>query len=113
MMRVTLGPVAVVLALITGALSLVFGDFDRAESELRNFYTQVGAADFVAAQKSIDEAIRLWPSNARFYGWRGYCASQVLPSQCPLDDKPLDEKSLEKVRQAAADYRHAMELNSR
>ena len=72
----TLGRVAVVLALVLGAVSLVFGDYDRAESDVRRFYAQVAAADFRQARQTIDEAIRLWPSNARYYGWRGYVASR-------------------------------------
>jgi tetratricopeptide (TPR) repeat protein len=111
--QLTLGRVAVALALIVAALSLVFGDYDRAESNLRHFYTQVAAADFVHARQSIDEAVRLWPSNARFYGWRGYVASQELPSQCPAAGRALDAKTLDQARQAAADYQHALGLNSR
>jgi tetratricopeptide (TPR) repeat protein len=111
--HVTLGRLAVGLALVLGAVSLVFGDYDRAESDVRRFYAQVAAADFRQAKQTIDEAIRLWPSNARYYGWRGYAASQELPSQCPAHGVPLDAKTLEQVRQAAADYRHALELNSR
>jgi len=111
--HLTLGRAAVVLALAVAAVSLVFGDYDRAESSLRKFYGQVAAADFRQARQSIDEAIRLWPSNARYYGWRGYVASQELPSQCPAHNAPLDAKTLEQARQAAADYQHALELNSR
>jgi tetratricopeptide (TPR) repeat protein len=98
-----------VLALAVAAISLAFGDYDRAESDVWKFYSQVAAADFRQARKSIDEAIRLWPSNARYYGWRGYVASQDLPSQCGASDA----QALEQVRQAAADYRHALKLNSR
>jgi len=109
----TLGRVAIVLALAAGAVSLTFGDYDRAEARLSSFYSQVEKADFKAAGKSIDEAVRLWPSNARYYTWRGYAASQELPSQCPAHGAPLGPKTLEQVRQAAADYRHALELNNR
>jgi tetratricopeptide (TPR) repeat protein len=105
--------VAIVLALAAGAVSLTLGDYDRAEARLRTFYPQVEKADFKAARKSIDEAVRLWPSNARYYTWRGYAASQELPSQCPAHGAPLDAKTLEQVRAAAADYRRALELNSR
>jgi tetratricopeptide (TPR) repeat protein len=112
MRYVTLGRVAVFLALAVAAVSLVFGGYDRAESNLRSFYAQVSAADFRQARQSIDEAIRLWPSNARYYGWRGYVASQELPSQCS-HNVPLDAKTLEQVRQAAADYQQALALNGR
>jgi tetratricopeptide (TPR) repeat protein len=110
---VTLNRVAVVLGLATAALSLVFGDYDRADGHLRAFYSQVAAADFAHARQSIEDAIRLWPSNARYYGWRGYVASQELPSQCPAHGSSLDAKTLEQLRQAAADYRHALALNGR
>jgi tetratricopeptide (TPR) repeat protein len=109
----TLGRVAIVLALGTGAVSLTFGDHEQAEASLRTFYAQVEAADFKAAGKSIDEAVHLWPSNARYYAWRGYAASQELPSQCPKRGARLDGKTLEQARRAAADYRHALELNDR
>jgi tetratricopeptide (TPR) repeat protein len=111
--HITLGRVAVVLALVVAALSLLFGDYDRAETDVRKFYAQVAAADFKNARQTIDEAIRLWPSNARYYGWRGYAASQELPSQCPAHGVPLDAKTVEQVRQAATDYRHALEQNGR
>lgn len=111
-MRVTLGRVAIVLGLAGGAASLVLGDHDRAEASLSTFYARVEKADFRAARKYIDEAVRLWPTNARYYAWRGYAASQELPSQCP-HGAPLDTRTLEEVRQAAADYQHALELNGR
>jgi len=111
--RVTLGGVAVVVAVAGGALSLTFGDCDGAESNLRTFYSRVEAADFSGAMKSIDEAVRLWPSNARYYSWRGYATSQELPGECPARSASLDAKTLEQVRQAAADYRHALGLNGR
>ena len=109
MKHVTLGRVAAVLALATAALSFVFGDYDRAEAELRKFYTQVAAADFLHARQSIDEAVRLWPSNARYYAWRRYCVSQELPSQC----RTADAHARELAAPAAADYRHALQLNDR
>jgi len=52
-------------------------------------------------------------SNARYYAWRGYAASQEFPSQCPAHSAPLHPKTLEEVRQAAADYRYALGLNGR
>jgi tetratricopeptide (TPR) repeat protein len=107
--HVTLVRVAVVLALVAATLSLVFGDYDRAEADLRAFYSQVAAADFVHARQSIDEAIRLWPSNARYHAWRGYCLSQELPSQCGA----MDAKARELATQAAAEYRRALQLNDR
>lgn len=113
MKRLTLGRVAVGLALAAGAVSLTFGDHDRAEASLGAFYSQVEKANFAAARKNIDEAVRLWPSNARYYAWRGYAASQELPSQCLAHGAPLDNRTLERARQAAADYRYALQLNTR
>jgi tetratricopeptide (TPR) repeat protein len=113
MKHVTLGRIAVILALAVVAISLVFGDYDRAESDLRKFYAQVAKAEFRQARQTIDEAIGLWPANARYYGWRGYVASQELPSQCPAHRAAIDAQMLEQVRTAARDYRYALELNSR
>ena len=113
MRHITLGRVSAVVALATGTGSFVLGDYHRAESNVRMFYAQVASADFRQARQSIDEAIRLWPSNARSYGWRGYLAGQELPNQCPSHGEPLDANVLERIRQAAADYRHALELNGR
>jgi len=111
-LRVTLGRVAIVLGLAGGAVSLMLGDHDRAEASLSTFYARVEKADFRGARKSIDEAVRLWPTSARYYAWRGYAASQELPSQCP-HGASLDAEALEEVRRAAADYRRALELNGR
>jgi tetratricopeptide (TPR) repeat protein len=105
--------VAIVLAIAAGVSSFVFVDYDRAEARLGTFYAQVEKGDFKAARNTIDEAMQLWPSNARYYTWRGYAASQELPSQCPVHKVPLETKTLEEVRQAAADYRHSLELNNR
>lgn len=113
MKHVTLGRVAAVLALAAVAVSLAFGDHDQAEAGLSRFYSQVEKADFKAARKSIDDAVRLWPSNARFWAWRGYAGSQELPSQCPARSAPLNPVTRERVQQAAADYKHALELNRR
>jgi tetratricopeptide (TPR) repeat protein len=113
MKQFTLDRVAVALAVVVGAGSLMLGDYNRAESHLRKFYAQVAREDFRQANKSITEAIQRWPSNARYYGWRGFLRSQELPSQCPAHGEPLTPKTLQQVRQAAEDYAHALRLNSR
>lgn len=113
MKLLTLGRTAIVLALATAALSLVSGDHDQAETSVGAFYSRVQKADFEGARKSIEEAIRLWPANARYYAWRGYAASQELPSQCPAHGIALNARTREQVQSAAADYRHALELNGR
>jgi tetratricopeptide (TPR) repeat protein len=109
----SLPQVAIILAFVGGALSLVFHNYDEAESNVRKFYTQIAVADFRGARQAIDEAIRLWPSNARYYGWRAYCISQELPSQCPTRSAPLNAKTLARIKSATSDYRHVLELNSR
>jgi tetratricopeptide (TPR) repeat protein len=98
-----------VLALAGIAASFVFGDYDSAESNLKSFYSEMAKADFASANRSINEAIRLWPSNARYHSWRGYALSQNLPSQCPAPDS----KTREAAAQAIAEYRRALQLNPR
>jgi Flp pilus assembly protein TadD len=71
------------------------------------------AANFVAARRSIDEAVRLWPGNARYYTWRGYAISQNLPSQCPRAGTALGAADRQAAQEAISDYRHALELNGR
>ncbi len=107
MKRVRLQHVAIALAVAGIALGLKLGDYDLAETKLSAFYARMEAADFPGARRVIDEAVRLWPSNARYHGWRGYVASQTLPSQCPA------RGGLDQIRAAAADFRRALELNGR
>ena len=106
----SLRPMTMVLGLAGIAVSFVFADYDRAESNLKTFYAQMANADFDAATHNIDEAIRLWPSNARYHSWRGYVLSQSLPSQCAT----LNWRIGGKVAQTAAgEYRRALQLNGR
>ena len=110
-------PIAIVLATLVVVLSFVVGDYDRADSDLKTFYGQILATDFAGARKSIDEAIRLWPGNARYYAWSGYCASQKLPPQCPRTvhgmDSAMTAVDQQSARRAIDDYRQALHLNSR
>jgi tetratricopeptide (TPR) repeat protein len=94
-------------------LHFVMGDYDEADARLRTFYSQMVAADFAGARRSIDDAIRLWPGNARYYTWRGYVTSQKLPSQCPRSQAPMAQADRQAASEAIADYRHALELNAR
>jgi len=110
---ISLRHISIAVAVAGGATAFLAGDFDRAEEHLKTFYTKIQAADFKAARASIDEAVRLWPSNARYHTWRGYVNSQQLPSQCSYGGPKLEEKVLEQVRTAAADYQRALALNSR
>jgi tetratricopeptide (TPR) repeat protein len=112
-----LKPVAVVLASVTAVFCLVVGSYDKADSSLSNFYSQMLRADFSGARKSIDHAIYLWPANARYYCWRGYLTSQNLPPTCPRSTHgigtPLERGDQSTVEAAIEDYRHALALNSR
>ncbi len=110
-------PIALALAAVVLILSLGVGDYDRADSYLKTFYGQILAADFVGARKSIDEAIGLWPGNARYYTWSAYCASQKLPPQCPRCfhgmGSAMSGADQQSTRRAIDDYRHGLQLNSR
>jgi tetratricopeptide (TPR) repeat protein len=112
-----LKPIALALAAVVLVLSLAVGDYDRSDSNLKTFYGQMLAADFAGARKSIDEAIRLWPGNSRYYAWSAYCASQKLPPQCPRCfhgmDSAMSGADQQSARRAIDDYRHALQLNSR
>jgi tetratricopeptide (TPR) repeat protein len=110
----TMRTVTLMLALAVVVLHFFFiADYDRADDKLRSFYSQMVAADFGGARASIDEAIRLWPGNARYYTWRGYAISQNLPPQCPRAGGALAAADREAAREAIADYRHALQLNAR
>jgi tetratricopeptide (TPR) repeat protein len=110
-------PIAIAVAGLVLILQWPFRKYDRADAKLGEFYSQVASANFGAARESIDEAIRLWPSNARYYGWRAYCTGQQLPSQCPRHSKSgdpaLGDLNKQLAQEAAEDYRHSLELNSR
>lgn len=110
-------PVAITVAAIVLVLQWPFIEHERADAKLEDFYSQMTAARFGDARESIGEAIRLWPSNARYYSWRAYCTSQQLPSQCPRHQQNLRASVEEEARQlaqdAAKDYRHSLELNIR
>jgi len=87
----------------------------RADDELGDFYSRMASADFVAARESIDDAIRLWPSNARYHGWRAYWDSQQLPSRCSrtTQSKKADLSSVDQqsTEEATTEYRSALALN--
>ena len=110
-------PVACVVFVVVLALQIPFYNFIRANNKLSDFYSQVTAANFVAARESIDEAIRLWPWNSRYYGWRAYVGSQKLPSQCTKhsenNSRSLIDAETKQALAAVADYRKSLELNSR
>jgi len=113
----TMRPIAIGLAAIVLALQWPFLQHERADAKLANFYSQMAAARFGEARESIDEAIRLWPSNARYYSWRAYCESQQLPSQCPRrrqnGSAALSEEDHQSASEAAGDYRRSLLLSNR
>jgi tetratricopeptide (TPR) repeat protein len=89
------------------------GDHRKAEEDLGSFYSFMLKVDFPAAGKSIEEAVRLWPENSRYYTWRAYWKSQNLPPQCLRIGSALDSAGASAASDAAADYRKALELNPR
>jgi tetratricopeptide (TPR) repeat protein len=105
---------ALAVAMAVLSLHFVTGDHTLAEAQVRDFYLHMQAADFAAAQRSIDEAVRLWPGNFRYHAWRGYWRSQNLPSQCPQGadaGSGLNRAALASATQAVADYQTALALN--
>jgi Tfp pilus assembly protein PilF len=110
-------PVAIAAVLVVLAFQWPYWRYSRANSKLSDFYSQVASANFTAARDSIDEAIRLWPWNGRYYGWRAYVTSQELPSEClrrPHNEVlSLDNRDRQAAQDAAADYRHALQFNGR
>lgn len=110
-------PIAVAVGILAVMFRFYIGNYDQADAKLEAFYKETLSADFSAARKSIDEAINLWPSNARYYGWRGYNLSQKLPSQCLHamngTGAVLKAEDQSAIRLAIQDYRRALELNSR
>ena len=110
-------PVAIAVAVIVLIFQWPCYQYDRADAKLSDYYSQVISANFIAARESIDEAIRLWPWNARYYGWRAYIASQQLPSQCPRHTNGggagLSDQEKTSAQEAAEDYRHSLQLDGR
>jgi len=107
-------PIAVGFSIFTVALCFYVGDLNQADARLGAFYTQVLSADFAGAHDSMDQAIRLWPSNARYYDWRGYVICQNLPPHCSHGFRAaLSAGDRSAALLAVADYRKALELNGR
>lgn len=106
-----LKPIVLALAGFTIIFEFILGDYSRADSDLQSFYTDMLSADFASAGASIDEAIRLWPSNGRYYDWRGYLASQNLPPICFRPGGQIRSALTVGTEAAIRDYEHALELN--
>ena len=109
--------VTIAVAVVVLMLQWPFIQHERADARLADFYSQMASARFGVARESIAEAIRLWPSNARYYSWRAYCESQQLPSQCSRHSETqslsLSRDDAQSAKAAAEDYRHSLDLNSR
>jgi len=101
------------LGAVVLAVQWPFVQHERADAKLHEFYLQMGSARFGDAGESINHAIRLWPSNARYYSWRGYLASQSLPSQCTHRGSVLNDEDRRSATEASEDYRHSLKLNKR
>jgi tetratricopeptide (TPR) repeat protein len=106
---------AIGVAIVVLALRFYVGNYYRADFYLESFYKQMLAADFLSARRSIDEAIRLWPTNARYYTWSGYSYSQKLPNECPRcfqkANSPMAEADRNSSEWAIEEYEHALQLN--
>jgi tetratricopeptide (TPR) repeat protein len=109
--------IAIAMSSITVVCCLVSGNYDNADADLTTFYSEILAADFPGARHSIDEAIGLWPTNARYYGWRAYLTSQNLPPTCPRSlggaQSVLKKEDQSAAHLAIDDYRRSLELNGR
>jgi tetratricopeptide (TPR) repeat protein len=110
-------PITLSVVLAVLICQFPYWHYRRADSSLSEFYALVGSAKFDVAKLSIEEAIRLWPWNGRYYGWRAYVESQELPSQCTKrphnGTAKLDNIDYKAAQEAAKDYRLALKLNSR
>lgn len=107
-------PLAIGIGAAVLAFQWPYWNYVQADAKLQDFFSQVASADFANAKDSIDEAIRLWPWNARYYGWRGYVESQQLPSQClGVHGAALRDHDRQAAMEAAKDYRHSLQLNDR
>ena len=110
-------PIVIVLTIVVLFLQWPFSRYDSADTNLKDFYSQVLSANFAVAGEKIDEAIRLWPWNARYYAWRAYLTSQELPSQClrqsTQEGSGLNGDQKRLAEEAIKGYRHALTLNGR
>lgn len=112
-----LKPIALAVSSVTVVFCLVSGNYDKADADLMTFYSEILAANFPSARHSIDDAIGLWPTNARYYGWRAYLTSQNLPPICSRSlggtQSVLKGQDQSAAHLAIEDYRRSLEVNSR
>ena len=104
---------SLLVLLICLALQFLAGDRHKAADQLPEFYNEISTARFDDARRTMDEAIRLWPENARFYGWRGYARSQRFPSDCGrCGGERTARPDPEELKEVISDYRKAIQLNA-
>jgi tetratricopeptide (TPR) repeat protein len=96
---------AAVFAMAAGYGYFITQDHERGDAQIRVFYSRMLGADFTGARRSIDRAIKLWPDNARYHVWKGYCLSQLLPPQCAREPVTTAE--------GGSEFRAALLLNDR
>ena len=110
----SLKQVTIVVAVLVLILQWPLYNCARADGKLTEFYSDIASARLESARTNIDEAIRLWPSNARYYGWRAYGTSQKLPPSCPRKTGvALGADDEQAAREAILDYRHSLQINPR
>lgn len=115
-MRVPMKWVVIAFAIVALGFQFFIANFNAADDDLKAFYLDVLSANFSDACGNINSAIRLWPSNGRYYGWRAYCVSQELPSQClrhSARKSGLSDQARAIAEAALKDYRRDLELNGR
>jgi tetratricopeptide (TPR) repeat protein len=86
---------------------------ERAEGNLRDFYSSIVEGDLTAAQTQISQATRLSPSDARYAAWAAYLDGQTVPSDasCSHEGEPLTAAQHDAAERAIMGYQKASQLN--
>ena len=108
-------PIALAICFATVVFCLFVRRYSQADACLSQFYSQMLHADFSGARQSIDHAIRLCPTNARYYDWQGYVTSQNLAPTCLRGSEKSNSGvwlDIQEVRMATSSYLQALELNN-
>ena len=100
------------VALLARGLTI---DLDRADSRLSDSTSNILVSNFTGAANEIDEAIRLWTWNSRYYSWRAYIKGHSLRPRCPRTSHNLRPISVEVDQQlrleSLADLQRSLTLN--